>query len=97
LPALLSVAYIIFAPISARALRSPLLSEMWAVIAWPQIGGPLQHRATARGNGNRPIGVVALSPPDDGARNSAEIECDSRLGGLSRLYYSVTPCDRLEK
>jgi hypothetical protein len=30
------LAYIIFAPSSAKALRSPLVREMWAVMFWPR-------------------------------------------------------------
>jgi putative transposase len=48
-----------------------------------------QHYNTVRphqGLGNRTIGIVPMAPPD-GEVNPAEIECESRLGGLLRHYH----------
>jgi putative transposase len=48
-----------------------------------------QHYNTVRphqGLGNRTIGIVSMPPPD-GEADSAEIECESRLGGLLRHYH----------
>lgn len=36
---------------------------------------------------NKPIGIVAMPPPDSGPPDPSEIECNSRLGGLLRHYY----------
>ena len=50
------------------------------------------HYNTVRlhqGIGNKPIGIAGQVPPDAEPPNSAEIECDSRLGGLLRHYHRL--------
>ena len=49
-----------------------------------------RHYNTVRphqGLGNKPIGVVAISPPKARLPDASEVECDSRLGGVLRHYY----------
>ena len=49
-----------------------------------------RHYNTVRphqGMRNRTIGTVSMPPPDSGPPDPAEVECDSRLGGLLRHYY----------